>query len=129
MTAVLRGFSYYPVVHNIFILFAPLHLMAIGITLFVIGALIAAIWIIIEVKRLKHKVFAIFLIVLILFTYLSFSHVVKKNDVDLKTIPGIYDGGKLYLSWLGGIFGNFKSITTNAIKMDWSGDNETYSGT
>lgn len=95
--------------------------MAVGITLIVIAVLIIAIWLIIEAKRLRHKAFAIFLIMLILFTYLSFSHVVNKHDINLKTASGIYGAGKLYLSWLGNIFGNFKTITTNAVKMDWSG--------
>lgn len=99
--------------------------MAIGITLIVVAALIAVIWIAIEVKRLKHKLFAILLIGLILFTYLSFTHVVKKNGIDIKTPSGILDAGKLYLSWLGAIFGNVKSITANAISLDWSNTNTT----
>ncbi len=99
--------------------------MVIGVTLIVVAALVAVIWIVIETKRMKHKIFAILLIALILFTYLSFTHVVKKHEVDVTTAGGIFDAGKLYFSWLGSIFGNFKSITTNAIKMDWSGGNST----
>lgn len=99
--------------------------MAIGTTLFVIGVLIAAIWVVIEVKRLKHKLFAILLIFLILFTYLSFTHVMRSNDVDLTSVSGMIDAGGLYVSWLGSIFSNFKTITANAINMDWSGSNAT----
>ena len=93
--------------------------MAIGITFMVIAVLIAAIWIIIEIKRLKHKLFAIFVIGLILFGYFSFTYSINERDIDLKTVPGMIEASKLYFSWMGSAFGNMKSITTNAIKMDW----------
>jgi len=99
--------------------------MVIGTTLFVVAILIVAIWVVIEIKRFKHKIFAIFLIALILFTYFSFTAVIKKNPVDLKTVPGMIDASKLYFSWLGSVFGNLKSITINAIKMDWKSINQT----
>ncbi len=98
--------------------------MVIGVTLFVIGVLVAAIWIIIEVKRLRHKMFAIFLIALILFTYFSFYFVLKDKDIDYTSVSGMITAGKLYFSWFGSMFGNFKSITTHTIKLEWKG-NET----
>jgi len=98
--------------------------MVIGTTLLVVSILIIAIWVVIEVKRLKHKLFAIFLIALILFTYISFTVTLKGQDIDLKTISGMATAGKLYFSWLISVTGNLKTITTNAISMDWKG-NET----
>jgi len=86
----------------------------------IISVCILAIWILIEIKRMKHKFFAIFLIALILFTYVSFSITMKNNNLDLKTIEGLSKATKLYFLWLGSAFGNVKSITANAIKMDWS---------
>ena len=103
--------------------------MAIGITLLIIAVLIIAIWIVIEVKRFRHKIFAIFLIALILFTYLSFTTVLKGKDIDYKTIPGITEASKLYISWLGSIFGNVKTMTTHAINLDWAEDNQTMAKT
>ncbi len=99
--------------------------MAVGVTLLIIAVLLIAIWVIFEVKRFKHKLFAIFLIGLILFTYLSFMAVLKGEDIDLKSTVGIKEAGSLYVSWLGSIFGNLKSITTHAIDMDWKSINET----
>lgn len=86
----------------------------------IVSILILGIWILIEVKRMKHKFFAIFLIALILFSYVSFSAIMKNNNIDLKTVEGLSKATKLYFLWLGSAFGNMKSITTNAIKMDWS---------
>ena len=99
--------------------------MAIGVTLLVIAVLLIAIWVIFEVKRFRHKLFAIFLIALILFTYLSFAAVLKGKDIELKTVPGLKEAGSLYVSWLGSIFGNLRSITTHAVDMDWKHVNET----
>jgi hypothetical protein len=96
--------------------------MAVGIALFVVSVLIIAIWLIIELKRFKHKIFAMALIGFILLGYLSFTFVFKDSDVDLKTIDGLITGSKMYGSWLGSTLVNFKSLTTNAIKMDWSSD-------
>ncbi len=98
--------------------------MALGVTIFVVAILIIAIWVIIEMKRMRHKVFALFLIGLILFSYLSFTFVFKDQELDLKSINGIRDASTLYFSWLGTIFSNLKSITSNAIDMDWE-RNET----
>ena len=98
--------------------------MVIGSTLMIMGILIAGIWILIEIKRLKHKLFAIMLIGLILFSYFSFATIFKGSDIDFKTTEGLMAGGKIYFLWLSSVGGNFMSITSNAIKMDW-GVNES----
>lgn len=96
----------------------------IGVTILIIAALSIAIWVIIEFKRLKHKMFAILLIGMILFSYISFSLVFKEEKIDFKTVPGLIDASKIYFTWLGSLFGNMKSITTYAVNMDWN-KNET----
>jgi hypothetical protein len=93
--------------------------MAIGVTFFIIAISIVAIWLILEFKRLKHKLLAIFLIGLIIFTYVSFTVSVKRYDVDLRTVDGLLEGGKIYLAWLSTVFTNAKSITTYASKQEW----------
>ena len=112
---------------NVFIHLSLFPFMEIGVTLFILAAVIIAIWVIVEAKRSKHKMFAIFLIILILFTYFSFTMVIKNQDVDLKTVPGILAAAGIYIDWLGSLFGNVKSITTHAISLGWAG-NETSSG-
>ncbi len=93
--------------------------MAIGITIFIIATLIAAIWVIIEIKRMKHKIFAIFLIGLILFAYITFTVSLRGEDVELTTIPGLIDAGKIYFSWISTSFIKMKDITAYAIGLDW----------
>jgi hypothetical protein len=99
--------------------------MVVGVTLLVITVLIAAIWIIIEIKRLKHKLFAIVLIGLILFSYLSFNAIFKEEKVDFTSLPGIIDASKIYFSWLGSIFVNLKSITNYAVQQNWARTNQS----
>jgi hypothetical protein len=93
--------------------------MVIGTTLLIVGILVALIWIVIEFKRFRHKLLAVFLIMLIIFTYVSFLVTLKGQDINFKSVEGLKKAGTLYFSWLGSVFGNIKSITTNAIKMDW----------
>ncbi len=94
--------------------------MVIGVTFVVLSVLVAVIWVTIEMKRLKHKLFAIFLISLILFGYISFTFVLKGQDLDLKSVSGMVTAGKIYTSWLGSVFSNMKSITAYAVKKDWA---------
>jgi len=86
--------------------------------------LVAGIWLIFEFKRFKHKIFAVFLIVLVLLTYFSFNTVIVKNNIDIKTSGGIKEAGQLYVVWLGNAFNNVKEITANAVHLDW-GINES----
>lgn len=99
--------------------------MALGVMFFVVAVAVIAVWIVIEAKRLKHKMLAIVLIVLILFTYLSFTAVLKGTNADLKTVNGLTTAGKLYGVWIGTVFKNLKSITAYASQQDWKGTNKT----
>lgn len=89
-------------------------------TLILVLVLIVLVWLIIEFKRFRHKILAVFLILLILFTYFSFSAVIKEKNLDLKTMDGIKEAGKVYILWLGHAFKNVKTVTANAINMSWN---------
>jgi len=89
--------------------------MEIGVMLFVIAGLIAAIWILIEIKGLRHKLFAVFLIALILFGYVG----LKDKDINYWSISGLTSASKIGLSWLGGVYDNFKSLTSYAVNQNW----------
>jgi len=99
--------------------------MAWNIALIITAVVIIAIWVLIEMKRMRHKFFAVFLIVLILLFYVSAYYVFKDREVDLKSYSGIKEASGIYFTYLGGVFGNMKSITTNAIKMNWGGSNSS----
>tara|TARA_Y100000296_G_C5164056_1_gene253531 strand:- start:1588 stop:1914 length:327 start_codon:yes stop_codon:yes gene_type:complete len=91
----------------------------------IVSAIIILVWILIEFKRFRHKIFAIFLMVLIVFLYLGGVVVFQDKTIDFSSYSGIMDATKIYFSWLGSIFGNFKTMTAGAIQLDWKGVNET----
>ena len=93
--------------------------MVMGVTLLIVAVAIIAIYVLVELKRFRHKIFAIFLIGLILFVYLSAAYVLKGRSVDIRTVPGFIEATKIYFNWLLSAFGNLKTITANAIHMDW----------
>lgn len=99
--------------------------MEFGSTFFIVAILIVFVWVFIEVKRLKHKLLAIFIIGLILFTYISFSITLKDQDIDIKTFDGMIQAGKLYKSWLITVFASTKSVTAYATKQDWTSYDES----
>ncbi len=98
--------------------------MNLGFTFLIVLALILVIWVFIEIQRFRHKLFAISLIVAILFFYASFSLTLRGEDINYASVEGISHAANLYFVWLGNTFTNFKSLTANAIKMNW-GINET----
>ncbi len=102
--------------------------MALSVILFVIAILVIAIWFLFGFKRMKHKLLAVFLIALVLFSFLSFNTVFKGKEISLNNMSDLGNIAKVYFSWLGNIFGNIKTITGNAVEMDWKG-NETEKAT
>lgn len=96
--------------------------MVIGTTFTIVLILVITIWILVELKRFKHKIWAIFIIILILFTYVSFVSTVKGKNIDFTSVDGVKTAGSLYFSWLGSVFSNLKTITANAIDMNWKVD-------
>ncbi len=101
--------------------------MAWGMIIFIVVGLVIAIWMLFELKHMKHKLFALFLIALVLFGFFSFNAVFKGKDVSLNSLSDLARIGKVYFSWLSSAFTNVKAITTQAIKMDWSGNSTNFS--
>lgn len=94
-------------------------------TLIIVLAIVVLIWLSIEFRKFKHKIFAIFLILLILSFYFSFSAVIKGKNLDLKSFEGMKQAGKLYFLWVGNAFKNVKVVTSNVIDMNWGFNSST----
>ena len=95
-----------------------------GIVLIVVSVLILGIWVMVELRKFKHQLWAFVLIALILFAYISFTLTTRNQDIDYTSFSGIMKSVKIYFSWLGSLFVNFKSIVGHAIGLDW-GTNTT----
>lgn len=90
-----------------------------GMTLLILAAVIALIWVFHEMTRFKHKVVMILLIVIIVVMYIGAASIFKEKEVDFSSMDGISEASKLYFSWMVSVGKNVKEITANAIKMDW----------
>lgn len=96
-----------------------------GIAFLITAIAIIAVWLLVELKRLRHKIFAIFLILIILSIYFSVTYVFRDQTINFNTVEGMTSASKIYYSWMVSVFNNIKVITLNAIKMDWSTQNST----
>ena len=92
--------------------------------LIVIIALIAAIFLFVKVKYLKHKLSWVIILVLVLVFYIGFLASTAGENIDFSTFEGSQTAIKLYFTWLGNSFSNMKSLTGEAVKLDW-GTNTT----
>ena len=97
--------------------------MALGVIIFIIAIVVIGIWMIFGFKKIKYKLLALFLIALVLFSFFNFSSVFKGKDISINNISDFGKITKIYFSWLGNVFGNLKTISGQAVKMDWQGNN------
>jgi len=84
--------------------------------------LIVLLLIMLRAKRMQHKIYAIFMVVLIIFLYTTGSRIIAEHNIDIKTFDGMVIAGKLYFNWLGHVLANTKTLVGNALKMDWVGN-------
>ena len=97
----------------------------ITIILIIVAVLVLGIWVMVELRKFKHQMWAFILIALILFGYISFTLTTRNHDIDYTSFSGIMKAVKIYFSWLGAVFSNLVSITVHAIGLDWGSNDVT----
>lgn len=97
------------------------------ITWVLVGLLVLGAIIFIKISHYRHKIFVFLVIILALFLYVSIAYVASKNNLDFSSVDGASKSVKIYGGWLFNVFGNFKSLTGNAIKLDWTATNSSFS--
>jgi hypothetical protein len=80
---------------------------------------IALIWIFIKMRHVKHRSYAIFIILILLFFLVTGTKVVNDNKIDVSTFKGFLNAGKMYFVWLFQLGGNAKALVGSAINMNW----------
>ncbi|PJE81309.1 hypothetical protein COU58_03260 [Candidatus Pacearchaeota archaeon CG10_big_fil_rev_8_21_14_0_10_32_42] len=98
--------------------------MTLGFIVILILGLIAIVVVLLKLKNLP-KLFAFFLITMLIFVYFSFNISISGKYVDFRNPSGWVEAGGIYLSWLSSTFQNAKSITLHAISLDWKPKNES----
>jgi hypothetical protein len=92
----------------------------------IIGLLVVVGLVLLKFKHFRHRLTIVFLIFLVVFLYTTISIVNRTNSLDLTTTEGFLSSVKVYTGWLAHGFDNLKSITGNAVKMDWTSTNSTF---
>jgi hypothetical protein len=90
--------------------------MALGVIIFMIVIFMIVIFMILGFIT-KHKLLAIFLIALILFSFFTFNSSFKDKDISINNVSDLGKVVKIYFSWLGSIFANLKTISGQAVKI------------
>ncbi|MFA6022796.1 MAG: hypothetical protein WC781_01785 [Candidatus Pacearchaeota archaeon] len=88
----------------------------------VAAGLIALIFIFLRAQHFKHKTVWVIIVFVALFFFLGFMLSIAGRDINYNSFDGIKTAGVLYMGWLGNTFDNVKTLTGNAIKMDWAGN-------
>ena len=88
----------------------------------ILGVLIYVLFVFFKVKRFQHRVYAILIILFVIFFYTTGSKIIAENNIDIKTFDGIMKANKLYFNWLVHSFKNVKVVVGNTIKMNWAGN-------
>jgi len=92
----------------------------------VIGILVIAALIALKMNHLRHRIWILALVFLALFLYTSAAIVYNENELTFDSMEGIFSSIKIYIGWLGNGFQNLKTLSGNAINLDWTDSNETF---
>ena len=84
-------------------------------SLIIVGAILLVILFFMKIKHLRHRTSSIFLILFVAFIYISVTFVVSKNNINLKTIGGVFSAIKFYFVWLWNSLIEVKNVTGNII--------------
>ena len=89
----------------------------------VIAFVVLALFVYFKIGRFRHSfrnAYIVFVVLLLLFLFLSAASIVSKNKIDLTSASGIAKAVKLYFLWMGNLFENTRSIAGNVIKLNWN---------
>ena len=85
----------------------------------IIAILVAVLWLFFKARHMKHRMYAVVVILLVLFIYVTGLSVLKSSESNLTTFKGFLSASKIYFNWLISLFKNVKTVAGNAIKMNW----------
>lgn len=84
--------------------------------------IVAAIFVMMKTKALKHKITWFVIIIVVIVLYIGYSMSVAKADINWNSTQGVQTAVKLYLSWFVNVFHNSQSLTGQAVNLNWEGN-------
>jgi drug/metabolite transporter superfamily protein YnfA len=86
----------------------------------IIAVILVLVFLLLKTKEVKHRILTVVGILIVLFVIISVAPIL--SGANLATFGGVVSAGKLYFSWLVGVFNNLVELTGNALKLDWIGN-------
>ncbi len=93
----------------------------------IILALVVLAIFVVKIKYVKHKIFIIVLIFLVLFVYGSLSLINSTHNLKINSTENFLESANIYYSWLGNTFDNVKIITGKIISLNWTSLKKNFS--
>ena len=90
------------------------------LTWIVILLVLAAIMIFVKTSNKGQNVWSYVIVVAAIFFVITLVYVLTLPGINLTTLDGVLQLGKLYFAWLGKIIVNLGHVTGNAVNLDWS---------
>ncbi|MFH1711152.1 MAG: hypothetical protein ABH840_02470 [Nanoarchaeota archaeon] len=100
-----------------------------GVSWIVIGILLVVFLVVLKARHIKHRFFALILVMLFIFVYYTSTILLSNQSIDFKSFEGWVSAGKIYFSWMAHVFGNTRSIVGNVVSMDWAGNSTILNST
>ena len=91
----------------------------------IVAVLVIIALFILKANHFKHRLWVLILISITIFLILSVTVVYSKYNLEFNSVDSSINSAKIYFGWLANGFTNLKSLTGNAIKMDWTSSNDS----
>ena len=69
-----------------------------------------------KIKKMRYKLLAFLIIVLLIFGYFSANSVFAGKEIDFNSFKGVSEAAGIYFSWLGSFLSSTEAITSHAVK-------------
>lgn len=82
----------------------------------------ALVFLFLKFKETRHKLTFVIAGLLLFFLIVSVWQLYTSNSLDFTSYDGVIDAGRVYFSWLGGVFDNMVKIAGYAVDLNWGID-------
>ena len=94
----------------------------------IIIVVVLILFFVLKMGHMRHKMTLVLIVAIALFLGITFYIVYSENHLDFSTSGGIMNSVEIYFGWLANGFQNFRALTGNAVNMDWTSSNASFTG-
>lgn len=90
-----------------------------GVTWFIVFMSIFITIVVLKVTNTKQAIVVKLVMILFIFLALTLGYVYVQTNPNFDSAESVIGFGKTYFLWVGSFFGNIKTITSDAINLNW----------